>query len=66
MLKIFLDNLFLIIKKFIYSVLVIYAFNMIIYPVGIVIPMNLFTIIMIMLCGFPSVIGFSLFCLFMM
>ena len=66
MLKFFLDNLFLIIKKFIYSVLVIYAFNMIIYPIGIVIPMNLFTIIMIMLCGFPSVIGFSLFCLFMM
>ena len=66
MLKIILDSLFLIIKKFIYSVLVIYAFNMIIYPVGIIIPMNFFTIITIMICGFPADIGFSLFCLFIM
>ena len=64
MLKKILDNVFFLVKKFIYSILVIYAFNMIIYPVGIIIPMNLFTIITIMLCGFPAIIGFSLFCLF--
>ena len=66
MLNIILDKVFYVIKKFIYSILVIYAFNMIIYPIGIIIPMNLFTIMTIMLCGFPAVIGFSLFMLFIM
>lgn len=66
MLRKIIDTFFYIIKKFIYSLLVIYAFNMIIYPVGVIIPMNLFTIMTIMLCGFPAVIGFSLFFMFIM
>ena len=66
MFKLFVDSLFIIIKKFIFSILIIYAFNMIIFPVGIIIPMNIFTIITIVLCGFPAVIGFSLFSLFVM
>lgn len=66
MFKLFVDSLFIIIKKFIFSILIIYAFNMIVFPVGIIIPMNIFTIITIVLCGFPAVIGFSLFSLFVM
>lgn len=61
-----IDKVIYIVKKFIYSLLVIYAFNMIVYPVGIIIPMNLFTIMTIMFCGFPAVIGFSLFFMFIM
>ena len=66
MFKLFVDSLFIIIKKFIFSILIIYAFNMIVFPVGIIIPMNIFTIITIVLCDFPAVIGFSLFSLFVM
>ena len=64
MFRLFIDMAFFILKKFIFSVLVIYAFNMIVFPIGIIIPMNFFTIITVMLCGFPFVIGFSLFSLF--
>lgn len=64
MLKLFIDSLFFVIKKFIFSILVIYAFNIVIFPIGVIIPMNFFTILIIMLCGFPAVIGFSLFSLF--
>ena len=66
MFKIILDKFFMIIKKFIYCLLVIYAFNMILYPTGFVLPMNFFIIIAVMLCGFPAIIGFSLFFLIVM
>ncbi len=66
MIILFVNKLFFIIKRFIFSVLIIYAFNMIVFPVGIIIPMNHFTIITIMFCGFPAVIGFSLFSLFVL
>ena len=64
MIKIFVDKFFYIIKRFIFSILVIYTFNMIVFPIGVVIPMNFFTIIAIMLFGFPAVIGFSMLILF--
>lgn len=64
MIKHFIDKIFFIIKKFIFSILIIYTFNMIVFPIGIIIPMNFFTITTIMLCGLPAVIGFSLFLLF--
>ncbi len=66
MFKLFFDKFFYVIKRFIFSILVIYAFNMIIFPVGFIIPMNFFTIFVIMLFGFPGVIGFSLFRLFIL
>ena len=66
MLENIIEKIFYIVKKFIYSILVIYAYNLIIYPIGIVIPMNLFTIITVMLCGFPAIVGISLFGLFIM
>lgn len=66
MLKQFINMLFFIIRKFVFSVLFIYAFNMIIFPVGIIISMNFFTIITIMLLGLPAVIGFSLFRIFIL
>ncbi len=64
MFKRFIDNMFFVIKKFIFSVLIIYTFNMIIFPIGIILPMNFFIILTIMLFGFPAVIGFSLLLLF--
>ena len=63
MLKSVINGLFVIIKRFIFSILTIYTFNMITISIGIIIPMNFFTIIVVMLCGFSAVIGFSLFSL---
>ena len=60
------DKLLYIIKKFIFSILIIYAYNMIIFPVNDIIPMNLFVISIIFFLGFPGIIGFGLFSLFVL
>ena len=61
MFKLIIDKVFFVIKRFIFSVLVIYAYDMIVFPTFRIIPMNFFTIVIIMLLGFPGVIGLSLF-----
>ncbi len=66
MIILFVNKLFFIIKRFIFSVLIIYAFNMIVFPMGIIIPMNIFTIITTMIFGLPAIIGFSLFRIFVL
>ena len=66
MIKLFVNKLFFIIKRFIFSVLIIYAFNMIVFPMGIIIPMNIFAIITTMVFGLPAIIGFSLFRIFVL
>lgn len=63
MFKSIFDKFFCIIKKFIFSILIIYAYNVIFFPMENLIPMNLFTISMIFLLGFPGIIGFELFSL---
>lgn len=66
MFKSIFDKFFYIIKKIIFSILVIYAYNVIFFPMENLIPMNLFTISIILLLGFPGVIGFELFSLFVL
>ena len=66
MIKVFIENVLSIIKKIILSVLIIYAYNMIVYPTFSIIPMNLFTIMIIMIFGFPGVICLSLFSIFVL
>ena len=61
-----IDKLFFVIKRFIFSVLIIYTYNMIIFPTGNVISMNLFSIMIIMFLGFPGVIGLGIFSLFVL
>ena len=56
-----IDKLFLIIKRFIFSILLIYIYNVIFYSVFNIIPMNFFLILLIMILGFPGIIGISLF-----
>lgn len=58
-----LNKFFYIVKRFIFSMLVIYAYNVIIFPVGGIIPINIFTIFLIMIFGFPAIVGFSIFSL---
>ena len=58
-----LKKIFDIFKKFILAVLLIYAYNKMALPLNIFIPMNVFTILMVMFCGIPSIIMLVLFSL---
>ena len=61
-----IKKIFNIIKKFIVAVLLIYAYNKMTLPLDIFIPMNIFTILLVTLCGIPSIfmlILFSLICI---
>lgn len=54
-------KMFELIKKFIVAVLLIYAYNKISMPLDIFIPMNIFTILLVTICGLPSIIMMVLF-----
>ena len=58
-----LNKIFDVFKKFILAVLLIYAYNKMALPLNMFIPMNVFTILMVMFCGIPSIIMFVLFSL---
>ena len=58
-----LKKIFDIFKKFILAVLLIYAYNKMALPLNIFIPMNVFTILLVMSCGIPSIIMLVLFSL---
>ena len=52
-----------IIKKIILSVLLIYAYNKLALPLNVVIPINFVTVLMVFLCGIPSILVLVLFSL---
>ena len=58
-----LKKIFDVFKKFILAVLLIYAYNKMALPLNMYIPMNVFTILMVMFCGIPSIIILVLFSL---
>ena len=61
-----IKKFFVLIKKFIVSVLLIYAYNKIALPSNLFIPMNIITVLLVTFCGIPSIIMlvlFSLFCI---
>ena len=58
-----LKKIFNMFKKFILAVLLIYAYNKMALPLNMYIPMNVFTILMVMFCGIPSIIMLVLFSL---
>lgn len=45
-----------ILKKIIVSILFIYAFNRMAVSLNLFIPMNVFTVLLVTLCGVPSII----------
>lgn len=59
-----IKRFFLIIKKVIIAILMIYTYNIIVFPLGITIAFNFFTILLICLFGIPAVIGLCLFSIF--
>ncbi len=56
-----IKKVFFLIKKIIIGFLFIYAYNIIVFPINAVIPINIFTVILVILFGFPALIGISLF-----
>ena len=57
------SKIFDLIKKFIVAVLLIYAYNKMSIPIDMFIPMNIFTILLVTLCGLPSIVMLILFSL---
>lgn len=49
-------KIFMIIKRLIVAVLFIYAFNNMAMSLNLFIPMNIFTILLVTICGVPSII----------
>lgn len=52
-----------LIKKFIFSFLFIYAFNVVVYPLNMVMPINVINVLLVTFFGFSSIIVFSIFSL---
>jgi len=57
------SKIFVILKKIIVSVLIIYAYNKLAMPLNVIIPMNVITIMLVTCCGIPSIIMLVLFSL---
>lgn len=56
-------KIFNLLKRFIFGVLFIYAFNEMSLPLNVIIPINVFTVILVSLCGIPSILMLVLFSL---
>lgn len=52
-----LKKIFSVLKKVIYSSFLIYGYNMVAAPLNLIIPLNLITVGLVMLLGFPSLIS---------
>jgi hypothetical protein len=54
-------KIFLVIKKIILAVLLIYAYNRLALPLNVTIPLNVITIFLVSICGIPSILMLILF-----
>lgn len=61
-----LKKILFLIRKFIFGVLFIYAFNVIVFPINATISMNIFTILIVSIFGLPGIIGVCLFSIFVL
>ena len=50
-----------LVKNLILGVLFLYTFDIIISPLNVIIPINIFTIVFVTLFGLPAIIGLCLF-----
>ena len=58
-----LKKLFDVIKRVIMAVLFIYAYNKFALPLNVIIPINMITVLLVSLCGIPSILMLVLFSL---
>lgn len=52
------------IKKIIFGILFIYAFNIVVFPLNVILPINIFNVMLTAFLGFPFILIFCLFSLF--
>jgi len=52
-----LKKIYEIIKKIIFSIVLLYGYNLIAEPINVIIPINIFTIGIITIMGFPALFG---------
>ncbi|MBQ8219333.1 MAG: pro-sigmaK processing inhibitor BofA family protein [Bacilli bacterium] len=56
-------KVFNVIKRIVLSVLLLYAYNKLAIPLGVVIPLNVITVLLVFICGIPSILMLVLFSL---
>lgn len=54
------SKFFKFVKKILFNVLFLYSYNIVIAPIGMIIPINLITITFMTLLGIPALLGFIL------
>lgn len=59
-----INKVLIVIKKVILSILFLYAFNIVVYPLNMVIPINVINVLFVTFFGLPFIICFCLFSLF--
>ena len=59
-----MKNVLMIIKKIIVAILFIYTYNIIVFPLGIIIPINIFNVLIVSFFGLPAIIVLCLFSIF--
>lgn len=58
-----LKIIFKILKKVIFAVLLIYAYNKLAFPLNLIIPINILTVLIVSLFGIPAILMLVLFSL---
>lgn len=58
-----LKKIFGVIKRVVMAVLFIYAYNKFALPLNVIIPINMITVLLVSLCGIPSILMLVLFSL---
>ena len=58
-----LKKLFDVVKRVVMAVLFIYAYNKLALPLNVIIPINIITVLLVSLCGIPSILMLVLFSL---
>lgn len=58
-----LKKIFGVIKRVVMAVLFIYAYNKFALPLNVIIPINIITVLLVSLCGIPSILMLVLFSL---
>lgn len=58
-----LKRLFDVVKRVVMAVLFIYAYNKLALPLNVIIPINIITVLLVSLCGIPSILMLVLFSL---
>lgn len=57
------NKLFDVVKRVVMAVLFIYAYNKLALPLNVIIPINIITVLLVSLCGIPSILMLVLFSL---